>query len=109
MILITGHVIMTPEHREHAIALGAEHSARARADARYQRLLIVAEVGLHERAADAKYREYFGREARTIEDPNAPVKLVADGPPRPLIRMELPDKAKTLAANHDADTALSAR
>ena len=38
----------------------------------------------------------------TIEDPNAPVKLVADGPPRPLIRMDTPDKAKTLAANHDA-------
>ncbi|MBL9070100.1 MAG: antibiotic biosynthesis monooxygenase [Sphingopyxis sp.] len=33
MILITGHVIMTPEHREHAIALGAEHSARSRAEA----------------------------------------------------------------------------
>jgi hypothetical protein len=51
--------------------LAVEVWARARADARYQRLLIVAEVGLHERAADAKYREYFGREARTIEDPNA--------------------------------------
>ena len=30
MILITGHVILTPEHRERMIALGAEHSARSR-------------------------------------------------------------------------------
>lgn len=33
MILITGHVILTPEHRERMIALGAEHSARSRAEA----------------------------------------------------------------------------
>ena len=33
MILITGHVIMTPEHRERMIALGAEHSARSRREA----------------------------------------------------------------------------
>jgi quinol monooxygenase YgiN len=32
MILITGHVITTPEHRERMIALGAEHSARSRAE-----------------------------------------------------------------------------
>ncbi len=32
MILITGYVIMTPEHRERMIALGAEHSARSRAE-----------------------------------------------------------------------------
>ena len=32
MILITGHVIMTPEHRERMIALGAEHSARSRGE-----------------------------------------------------------------------------
>jgi quinol monooxygenase YgiN len=32
MILITGHVILTPEHRERMIALGAEHSARSRAE-----------------------------------------------------------------------------
>ncbi|HWT41724.1 MAG TPA: antibiotic biosynthesis monooxygenase [Sphingopyxis sp.] len=30
MILITGHVILTPEHRERMIALGVEHSARSR-------------------------------------------------------------------------------
>lgn len=30
MILITGHVILTPEHRERMIARGAEHSARSR-------------------------------------------------------------------------------
>jgi len=33
MILITGHVTMTPEDREHMIALGAEHSARSRGEA----------------------------------------------------------------------------
>ena len=32
MILITGHVTLTPEHRERMIALGAEHSARSRAE-----------------------------------------------------------------------------
>ena len=32
MILITGHVILTPEHRERMVALGAEHSARSRAE-----------------------------------------------------------------------------
>ncbi len=37
----------------------------------------------------------------TIEDPRIPVKLVADGPPRPLIRMDAPDKPKTLAAIQD--------
>jgi quinol monooxygenase YgiN len=29
-VIITGHVILTPEHRERMIALGAEHSARSR-------------------------------------------------------------------------------
>lgn len=33
MILITGHVIMIPEHRDRMIALGAEHSARSRSEA----------------------------------------------------------------------------
>ena len=33
MILITGHVILTLEHRERMIALGAEHSARSRGEA----------------------------------------------------------------------------
>jgi len=33
MILITGHVILTPEHRERMNALGAEHSARSRGEA----------------------------------------------------------------------------
>lgn len=33
MILITGHVILTSEHRERMIALGAEHSARSRSEA----------------------------------------------------------------------------
>ena len=33
MILITGHVILTPEHRERMIALGVEHSARSRGEA----------------------------------------------------------------------------
>lgn len=33
MILITGHVILTPEHRERMIALGAAHSARSRGEA----------------------------------------------------------------------------
>lgn len=33
MILITGYVIITPEHRERMIALGAEHSARSRGEA----------------------------------------------------------------------------
>lgn len=33
MILITGHVILTPQHRERMIALGAEHSARSRGEA----------------------------------------------------------------------------
>jgi hypothetical protein len=28
----------------------------------------------------------------TIEDPSIPIKLIADGPPRPLIRTDLPDK-----------------
>lgn len=32
MILITGHVVLTPEHRERMIALGAEHSARSRGE-----------------------------------------------------------------------------
>jgi len=32
-ILIAGHVILTPEHRERMIALGAEHSARSRDEA----------------------------------------------------------------------------
>ncbi|MDO9370025.1 MAG: putative quinol monooxygenase [Sphingopyxis sp.] len=32
MILITGHIILTPEHRERMIALGAEHSARSRGE-----------------------------------------------------------------------------
>ena len=32
MILITGHVILTPEHQERMIALGAEHSARSGAE-----------------------------------------------------------------------------
>lgn len=32
MILITGHVILTPEHRQRMIALGAEHSARSRGE-----------------------------------------------------------------------------
>ena len=32
MILITGHVILAPEHRERIIALGAEHSARSRSE-----------------------------------------------------------------------------
>ncbi|NIJ36503.1 quinol monooxygenase YgiN [Sphingopyxis panaciterrae] len=32
MILITGHVILTPEHRESMIALGAGHSARSRSE-----------------------------------------------------------------------------
>jgi hypothetical protein len=34
----------------------------------------------------------------TIEDPNTAIKLVADGPPRSLIRMDVPDQPKTLAA-----------
>ena len=33
MILITGHVTLTPEHRERMIALGGEHSARSRSEA----------------------------------------------------------------------------
>lgn len=33
MILITGHVVLTSEHRERMIALGAEHSARSRGEA----------------------------------------------------------------------------
>ncbi len=33
MILITGHVVFTSEHRERMIALGAEHSARSRGQA----------------------------------------------------------------------------
>lgn len=33
MILIVGHVILTPKHRERMIALGAEHSARSRGEA----------------------------------------------------------------------------
>lgn len=32
VILIIGHVILTPEHRERLIALGAEHSARSRGE-----------------------------------------------------------------------------
>ena len=32
MIIITGGIAMKPESREHAIALGAEHSARSRAE-----------------------------------------------------------------------------
>jgi quinol monooxygenase YgiN len=32
LILITGHVILTPEHRERMIALGVEHSARSRGE-----------------------------------------------------------------------------
>lgn len=30
MILITGHIVVRPENRERALALGAEHSARSR-------------------------------------------------------------------------------
>jgi len=33
MILITGHVLLTPEHRERMIALGAGHSVRSRGEA----------------------------------------------------------------------------
>ena len=33
MILITGHVIMTPENAKRMMALGAEHSARSRGEA----------------------------------------------------------------------------
>ena len=33
MILITSHIILTPEHRERMVALGAEHSARSRGEA----------------------------------------------------------------------------
>ena len=33
MIIITGHVTLTPEHCERMIALGAEHSARSRSEA----------------------------------------------------------------------------
>lgn len=33
MILITGNVTLASEHREHMIALGAEHSARSREEA----------------------------------------------------------------------------
>lgn len=33
MILITGHAILTPEHRDRMIALGAAHSARSRGEA----------------------------------------------------------------------------
>lgn len=32
MILITGHVILTLEHRERMIAIGAAHSARSRSE-----------------------------------------------------------------------------
>jgi len=32
VILITGHVILTHEHRDRMIALGAEHSARSRGE-----------------------------------------------------------------------------
>ena len=32
MILITGHIILTLEHHERMIALGAEHSARSRSE-----------------------------------------------------------------------------
>lgn len=32
MVLITGHIILTPQHRERMIALGAEHSARSRSE-----------------------------------------------------------------------------
>ena len=32
MILITGHVILSPQHRERMIALGAAHSARSRSE-----------------------------------------------------------------------------
>ena len=45
----------------------------------------------------------------TIEDPNIPIKLVADGPPRPLIRIDAPAKPKTLAAIQNAGLASSAR
>lgn len=33
VIVIAGHVILTPEHRERMIALGAGHSARSRGEA----------------------------------------------------------------------------
>ncbi|BBB12629.1 MULTISPECIES: putative quinol monooxygenase [Alphaproteobacteria] len=32
MILITGHIILTLDHRNRMIALGAEHSARSRSE-----------------------------------------------------------------------------
>ena len=32
MIIITGHVVMTPENAERMTALGAEHSARSRGE-----------------------------------------------------------------------------
>lgn len=32
MILITGHIILTPDRRNRMIALGAEHSARSRSE-----------------------------------------------------------------------------
>jgi len=37
----------------------------------------------------------------TIEDPNAPVKLQADGPPRPLMNMDAPAKPILIAAKSD--------
>lgn len=53
--------------------LAVEVWARARGNARYRKLLLIAEVGLHERAAESKYREYFGREPARIEKPEAGV------------------------------------
>lgn len=56
---------------EAAEELAVEVWARSRGNARYRKLLLVAEVGLHERAAESKYREYFGREPGRIERPEA--------------------------------------
>lgn len=54
---------------EAAEELAVEVWARARGSARYRKLLLVAEVGLHERTAESRYREYFGREPGRIEKP----------------------------------------
>jgi hypothetical protein len=35
----------------------------------------------------------------TIEDPKAPIRLIADGPPRSLIRIGLPDRAANIVAD----------
>jgi hypothetical protein len=39
----------------------------------------------------------------TIEDPKAPIRQIADGPPRPLVRIDVPDRSAKIVAGIKSD------